>query len=274
MSILNFFIKPKNFKYNIHCIFVRYGSANNNISTETINKWFQKYIGYTPSIIRIENKKNELISIQENNTYYGSNKSREFSGYTEGLEILKSKKKISKDDYILFFNDTFATNYGSDYLFQAEKRNIIGALKKRHIIGYIDRYPASIRIKEMFLRSWIRTSFFLLPAETLQFINFKCMIKKNEIFDQENFNPNFFHKKSEVICTRYKQYLKNWLFGDDTNNSLPEKWHTFAPLGPSNFKGMIDKCFSILTEHSLSLRIKLINKKVYDLNENKTSKIN
>ena len=189
---------------NIYCVFVQYGDDNTESSLLELGKWIKVHFKKKYEVQIVENDISRSLIDRNYSVFHGSNKNREFTGYEEGLSLLRKRYELKDNDIIIFCNDTFTTNYGNSYLWGNKVKKIINSLSKNAAVGYIDEYPSKVFLKNCSFKSWIRTSFFAIPYSVVKSINFDCLIKKSEVFTLRTFQTTFSCKKVQLFVPHTK----------------------------------------------------------------------
>lgn len=213
-------------------------------------------------------EKTTNIRYAENiNLISGDNSYREFSGLQKGIKVLQETQELENSDIFILANDTFYNSYGIKYLEYFQQKECVYALIENKVIGYINNYPLEIKVFNLPLRSWIRSSLIILNYETLKkLLPLIIPYKEIDLFSEDY--HEFFNKNIN-ISENYKGYLRTWLFGEtnlDTN--FQQTWHSQKPLTLENFQSFKGKTMSIFCEHYLSARIVKNNIDVYGVNSN------
>lgn len=195
----------------------------------------------------------EILTAEGHELIAGDNRCREFTGYEKGLRHLERTRRLRPDSPVLFANDTFHRHYGKGYLAGFTRARAKEALSRHGILGYVDRYPASVRLGDDSFREWVRTSLFLVDYATAG----KLRPFALDIPDGRIFSKRFdrFFRDTAPLSENYRRYLRTWLFeAAPTGSDFVETWHSKEKLTPETFPGLKAKARCILSEHRLAAR--------------------
>jgi hypothetical protein len=182
----------------------------------------------------------------------GDNRSREFSGWDRGLAWLEADGSIRRDTPVVLTNDTFHRSYGAAYLSDFSPERVLPPLSRGALIGYMDAYPRAIRLFQLTLERWVRSSLVISTYGSLAHVRpFALPFSDDDVFSHD-FRQLFC--EPSPLSDNYRRYLRTWLFGDAPSDGFDEAWHSRAPLGPETFEAAKGKIRSILCEHALSAR--------------------
>lgn len=194
----------------------------------------------------------------------GDNRWREFSGLEAGLVWAEGKGKLPPSMPVVLANDTFADNYGSDYLSLFQPEAVEAALKRGEMVGWVDAYPEPVELLGLRFQSWIRTSLVVATAAALS--------RSRPLFpnlpDASVFSEDWktFFREDAPLSANYQEFLKTWLFADHAASSqFQERWHSQAKLDESSFNSMKGKAKSIFCEHLISARAAAAGIKIADV---------
>lgn len=122
---------------------------------------------------------NPALVADVNGYLLGEDSQSEFSGYDAGL---KSIKKFSSNDYVIFGNDTFCHHrHWSGFerrIFAKSIKNFV-AQKNEGIVGEVDSFGQEFNLLDVKGSSWISTYLFCLSPNLLISLNKKIFLKKN-----------------------------------------------------------------------------------------------
>jgi len=181
---------------------------------------------------------------------FPGNEGREFGGWSAGLDYLIKKIKPSNEDVVICANDTFCTNYGTEYLEMFKKLNVDELASCNSIYGYTDGYPEKVSVNNVEFQFWVRTNIFATNFGT---------VKNSNIFEVPEFSMDIFEdngtlkKDNPLLSQRYKNYLHSWLLLDyEALPEFPQKWHSAKPLEEFDAEFLKGKILAIIREHRLT----------------------
>jgi hypothetical protein len=183
----------------------------------------------------------------------GDNRSREFSGWDQGLVHLQKKTSLHDMTICLLANDTFHRNYGLDYLNLFNPEKVRRQVAEGAMVGYVDGYPRPIHLFGLKVQYWVRSSFFIIRWGGLK----KLLPLSLPLSNQELFSTDkvLFFRQPSKLSDNYQRYLKNWLFQTpDVDDEFKEAWHSKGVLSIANLHDFQGKARSIICEHYLSAR--------------------
>ena len=196
----------------------------------------------------------------------GSNESREFSGWQSAFDL--QRDAWSADTVLCICNDTFTTNYGSDYLAWFNAGEVARALQEKAVVGYVDSFSSPMTLFGLSVQCWIRTSFFLARAEVME-----CAMPLTlPVADHQLFaTTGELFREDAPIDARLRQYIAHWLLqGPHVAGESPKVWHSAEPLTESNRLAMQQKAKSILCELYLAARLSSHGYQVFDVRISKS----
>lgn len=202
----------------------------------------------------------------------GDNSSREFSGLDRGYRWLASQDPTATDCLFLLANDTFHRSYGAEYLNLFQPKPVKVALSRGQIVGYLDAFPEEIELFDLRIKSWIRSSFFLIRGSELK----KVMPLALPRADSEIFSEDWrqFFKEPSPLSNNYRGFLRTWLFGEESKDgSFTEAWHSQKPLSADTFSFFKGKARAIFCEHWLSARAAKFGISIYDVRQPKRASL-
>ncbi len=180
----------------------------------------------------------------------GDNSAWEFSAFDRGIHFLATKNHPA--DIYAFATDAFLA-YGDDYLDLIDAAALRYCLELRSCIGWVDSFGCDLTACGHTYRDWMRTSFFLLPAELLPAIApLTTSLDPETLFGPAAATP---FSESAPLSTNLKQRLLAWLTTADTDVALEEVWHSQIELSDDTFAFFQAKVSAILREQLLSARL-------------------
>lgn len=192
----------------------------------------------------------------------GSNAEREFSGWQEGIEKVQSP---SDNDIFCLCNDTFATNYGSDYLSWFSSAEVERALSQGKAIGYMDRYHRPMVVMGYLFDRYLRTSMMLIRWKELKKA---CPLNKMPVAESEIFAPSgpSLFLPNAPLAPRLRQLLDCWLWkGPAVSGEFRGHWHSAEPLTDESRPRLQEKCRSILLEFLFSALLRSAGVELFDV---------
>ncbi len=195
----------------------------------------------------------ELEIAYRNDLIPGDNSTREFSGWDKGLAWAAKKYRLRYDDTIILANDTFHRSYGTDYLALFDQK-VASEVSSGAIVGYVDEFPEAIKLFDMDLKYWIRSSLIIGKFGVLRRILPMTIPAQNE----QLFAPEWqeFFSPQAPLSENYQRFLRTWLFGEKfADGVFNEAWHSQQALSPENIEAMKAKARCILCEHYFSARM-------------------
>jgi hypothetical protein len=119
-------------------------------------------------------------------------------------------------------------------------------------VGHIDRYDAPVTIDGRSLRSWLRSSFILLPPTELRLLGSLVSVDDpRPFFSGDPLAP---FRTEAPLSTRYRDYILGWLTGSGTGQDV--EWHSRFELTPATLSLFEAKAMAILNEQVLSSRLR------------------
>lgn len=146
----------------------------------------------------------------------GNNKNWEFSGWDEGI---KSIHNISKDDYLIFANDTFCHHRTWTILERilfafAFKKHI--TKKEQGITGDINTFNKEFEILGLKASKWASTYLFGIDAGLLKKIGNKISLNESSLDEMISIEDNKNLKWGTGTSISLKEYIDNWMSPDNT----------------------------------------------------------
>ncbi len=189
----------------------------------------------------------------------GDNSAWEFSAFDRGIDFLATRNRSA--DILAFATDAFLA-YGDDYLDLIDATTLKYCLELRSCVGWVDSFGQDLAACGHHYRDWMRTSFFLLPAELLPAIApLTTPLEPQTLFGPTAATPFL---ESAPLSAGLKQRLLAWLTTRETDIALEEVWHSQIELSDDTFAFFKAKVSAILREHLLSARLQSSGTPCYD----------
>jgi hypothetical protein len=178
-----------------------------------------------------------------------SNAHWEFSAWDRGIAFLGGR--IGQYDFIHLATSALRMLY-TRYLdrFDVDMLELIRG--RAAAVGHIDRYDAPVTIDGRSLRSWLRSSFILLPPTELRLLGSLVSVDDpRPFFSGDPLAP---FRTEAPLSTRYRDYILGWLTGSGTGQDV--EWHSRFELTPATLSLFEAKAMAILNEQVLSSRLR------------------
>jgi hypothetical protein len=178
-----------------------------------------------------------------------SNTHWEFSAWDLGISFLGGR--ITQYDFINIATSAFRMLY-SRYLdrFDADMLELIYG--RAAAVGHIDYYDQPVIIGDRSLRSWLRSSFVLLPPTELRLLRSLVSIDDPRPFFSGDARAPF--RADAPLSTQYRDYILGWLTGPGTGQGV--EWHSRFELTQATLSLFEAKAMAILNEQVLSSRLR------------------
>lgn len=249
----------------IFCVYTSYGETNLDSGLAHIERIVRRWNAKL-TYIAVENQWSSNVTMSApmgSRVIAGDNSLREFSGYEKGFHALIQSRMLGATDIILFANDTFDRNYGSDYLDLFDWGFIENSLAQPGLVGWVDQYPELVEIFGHSHRSWIRTSFFLGRAKDFaEIFPLGTFIQSLDIFSHDM--QEFFIKDDRRLSENFKAFNRTWLLGTE-HESFKENWHSIEKAKEHGLAYLQQKMKCIMAEHLVSLRAKSLGLSLADV---------
>jgi hypothetical protein len=202
----------------------------------------------------IELRNIEIRVDEHTDLIYGNNRSRDISGLDVGFQYLLKRYTPTAKSIVYIANDTFRKSTNAVAIRKVSGLTIADGIKKGYVLGYMDRFPKSVRVLDRQVPYWIRSNFIVLPFNVLKSIlPLEVPLTDGQIFSDA---PKAFFKKNAPLSENYQRYLRTWLFGEkDPRGEMKGIWHSSQPITKRNFESMKTKTRAILSEHFISARL-------------------
>lgn len=176
------------------------------------------------------------------------NSGQEFGAYQAGLEALLG---AADPDWVLVFNDTFAThdNFASPYR-ERLRGELFHIRAHPTIVGQVEAIARSYRLAGLRTHRWVRSNVFALNRAALQALERRIYVPEFDAAVVETADPAQFF--APVVDAVLAEHLRMWLF---TPRTGAVHWYGAAPLEAANVARMARKARSILQEKYLSARL-------------------
>jgi hypothetical protein len=241
-------------------IFVRFGTEQYAHAEEELDEIFSRQM---PSITRaVLVVDNTLRTVSDEGgagrlLIGGDNSVREFSAFDRAVQHVGSD--LWRYDLLHFATSAFNTLY-VDYLRRFDVTLLECAARNANCLGHVDCYNHAVEVLNFRTQHWIRTGFFFLrPTDVKILGSFVTVRDRRQFFSGD---PNAPFAADAPIDSRYRQYLIDWLTGDDIGQGV--RWHSRLTLTPETLPDFEQKAISILNEHLLSVRLRAIGCRVID----------
>jgi len=188
---------------------------------------------------------NEVLLIK------GSNKNHEFSGWQEGLKKIQDVENISKDDEIIFMNDTvFAHHKIPRFIW----KSFVKFTVNNSALGFESKISGGFSLNNFYTESWLSTFLFKLNYSSLCKMN--CQIDYGETLDKyvvKSFGKSFLNLEDKNL----EKHILAWLFSGG--------WYASEKLTERNFDSFRKKTLCILNEKYFSCMLNNQNIKIVNI---------
>lgn len=189
----------------------------------------------------------------------GDNSGWEFTAFDRGLSYLD---KIGARAQVYALVTDAHGAYGEEFLSLIDARLIRTVARQRGAVGWIDAWPEATTLFGRTYRDWIRTSFVLLPAETLPKVRpLSTALDTRTIFSGSTRNPFL---PTAPLGEQLQKFLIEWLAGATGESRLEEGWHSQFALDDKSMPFFQAKVSAILREHSFGLKLRAAGIPAYD----------
>jgi hypothetical protein len=195
----------------------------------------------------------------------GSNTAGEFSAWDEGYALLVQKDTMSKDDIVIFLNDTFCHHRFFTFYDRMLYRKAVASCTSNGIYGELNSTGTTFTINELPVSAWISSYVFLSRKENID----KLLPLNNALIMSGNalaqIEYGLEHRKVDVpfFSQNLNQHLSYWLFPVNGNG-----WYNAGKISPAillfKLKAIINE--KLLTHKSL--------KNALDVNDIYQGKVN
>ena len=202
--------------------------------------------------IALEQLAEDLVIIGGDNTY------REFSAWDRGLAHLDRTRE--NPDLIHFVTSAFDALYSGYLEFFSE--DVLALAQARNCaVGHLDYYDEPIEVLGRESQSWIRTSYFFMPARALRRLRAVTSVESAEdIFSGDPGRP---FMETAPLSEKYREYILSWLTGEGTGQGVT--WHSRFDLSEETLPLFRAKALAILNEHMLTIRLREAGVAVCDI---------
>lgn len=185
----------------------------------------------------------------------GNNEVREFSGWREGIH--QAIADGNRPDVWIMINDRY---YASDYPFmrRINPATLYVVYRSKGLAGLLDRYPAPVYSFGMQIWKWIRTSLWVIAADTLDLIGGSvCCVGHSDmgsIFEEPYREDRFPFRDEGPVDRLHGDYLLDFLSSASSTDYVG-KWYRCFELSGETWGEFQSKVLSILNEQLLSARV-------------------
>lgn len=234
-------------------LFVRHGTVKFPRAFEDVQQLYYKQLpGVTWDAVVIDNKLDSGFERRVSSNCIligGSNHSREFSAWQDGLKFVG--QDLLKYDFVNLVTEAFGTLYTA-YLARFSEDMLSQVATRAVAVGHIDYYNSPVVLLGRRSQAWLRTSFVFVPPVELQLLGqLVSVMGEGEMFSDVPEEP---FRGDELISKNYQQYLIDWLTGSGTGQGV--EWHSRFKLSGETMSLFKAKVLAILNEHMLSIRLR------------------
>jgi hypothetical protein len=188
------------------------------------------------------------VAAQADVVVAGTNLDAEFSGYDEGLAVLRHRRieagaLLLANDRAFSYEDVWSAGH-VDRLLRCVEKNAVA-------LGHIDALPRRMTVLGTGVHAYVRSNLIALPwaavaddftVTSIDAAGFDALVPLEY--------PGGWDL-GELASTEYASFLGDWL----TRVTGPDHWHAARPLGPDSWPHLRAKVKSIVNEHLLSARL-------------------
>jgi hypothetical protein len=173
----------------------------------------------------------------------------EFSAWQRGLEHIEPR--LARYDFVNLATSAFRALY-TRYLDRFDAGLLDLVRGRNAAIGHIDYYNAPVSALGRTLRSWLRSSFVLLPPAELQLLKSPISVEEPRALFSGDAEAPF--RADAPISAAYRQFIVDWLTGPGTGQGV--EWHSRFALTTDRLALFEAKTVAILNEQLLSARLR------------------
>lgn len=179
----------------------------------------------------------------------GSNAHWEFSAWDRGVARLGDR--LDAYDFVHLATSAFRMLY-TRYLDRFEAGMLDLVRGRAAAVGHVDHYDEPVSIGSLTLRSWLRSSFVLLPPLELRLLgSLVSVTDPRALFSGD---PDAPFRADAPLSESYRRYIVGWLTGDGTGQGT--QWHSRFALTRETLGVFEAKATAVLNEQLLSARLR------------------
>jgi len=234
-------------------LLARHGTATYANATADMDNLFRRQF---PDVVRdfviIDNALPEhhlKISAPGRTLIGAPNTHWEFSAWDRGISHLG--ERLDDYDFVHLATSAFRAlparyldRFGADLLAPLRGR---GAA-----VGHIDYFNEPVTLRGRSLRSWLRSSFIMLPPAELRLLGSLVGIGDSRAFFSGD--PTRPFRSDAPLSPSYQDYIIQWLTGPGTGQGV--EWHSRFDLSEGSLALFQAKASAILNEQMLSSRLR------------------
>lgn len=250
-------------------IYLVLGTEHIESGQKKLNETFSRFMPQAPVLhVLVQNEKSVFESIYPGFDVCvpGDQNVFDFSGWDSAVGYLKKHSLLQEGDLVAFSNDSFFQTTGDKFLSYLTPDLYKDKNPNDFVFGYIDDFPKKARIGQLEYQSWIRTCLFFIPYTFLLKLGQLTVPLDRDIFFADS--PQTFWSKSDVLSLTFKKYIGSWLFGwsDPEFSEYKLQWKKCAEPNAANFNFFKTKALAIISEHSLTARLRELDIPIVDYN--------
>jgi glycosyltransferase involved in cell wall biosynthesis len=189
----------------------------------------------------------------------GDNSAFEFSAFERGISFLEASG--AKPDLYVLVTDAYLA-YGSDYLDLIDRRALKHSIDFQACVGWADSFLQECTLLGYTYKTWLRTSFLLVPAALMPKIwPLKTPLDKARFFSS---NPAEPFLPTAPMSSNLRDLILSWLTKNKGSLESDQEWHSQFELTAENFDYFKNKACAIFREHLLSARLQKEGFNCYD----------
>jgi hypothetical protein len=179
----------------------------------------------------------------------GANTHWEFSAWDRGVAWLG--ERIEGYDFVNLATSAFRMLY-TRYLDRFDDGMLELVRGRAAAVGHIDYYGASVTLGDRALRSWLRSSFIVLPPVELRLLGSLVGVADSGPFFSGD--PGAPFRDDAPLSASYQNYIIGWLTGAGTGQGT--QWHSRFTLTEATLDLFEAKAMAILNEQVLASRLR------------------
>jgi hypothetical protein len=179
----------------------------------------------------------------------GSNTHWEFSAWDRGVAWIG--ERIASYDFINLATSAFRM-LNTRYLDRFDAGMLDLVRGRAAAVGHIDYYGESVTLGDRALRSWLRSSFIVLPPVELWLLGSLVGVADPRPFFSGD--PRAPFRDDAPLSANYKAYIIGWLTGAGTGQGT--QWHSRFTLTEATLDLFETKAMAILNEQVLASRLR------------------
>jgi hypothetical protein len=180
----------------------------------------------------------------------GSNAHWEFSAWDSAIGWLGAL--LDRYDFVNLATSAFRMLHTA-YLDRFDADMLERVRGRAVAVGHIDYYDEPVTFADRSLRSWLRSSFVVLPPTELRLLGSLVGIAHpRRLFSGDPASP---FRPDAPLSTNYRNYIVGWLTGHAGTGQGVE-WHSRFELTPASLARFEAKATAILNEQLLSSRLR------------------